>query len=92
VVAGVDVAARVLAPRLRIAPGTKAYGPRYLRDGSLTAFGCYASLVPGTLPAGAAPGGDVLVHCLDRSLDIEDGLRQDELLLARALGGRDLDE
>ena len=67
---GLDVAARVSAPRLRIAPGLVRHGWRLPADGPARAlFALTASLLPGTLVARLGER-EVLIHALDASTPV----------------------
>ncbi len=84
IVAGFDVAMRVLRPDMHLAPGfvtaSLIASPSYSRD----AFCLYQSLQPGVLPAGAE--GDVLMlHALDTGNPIPEIVAQDEALFERAV-------
>ncbi|MCG3174966.1 MAG: hypothetical protein GMKNLPBB_03271 [Myxococcota bacterium] len=62
---GIDVAGRVSARRLRVAPGLVRYRWRLPADGPARAlFALSASLLPGTLVA-AVGEHEVLIHALD---------------------------
>lgn len=62
---GLDVAARVSSPRLRVAPGLVRYGWRLPADGpARTLFALSVSLLPGTLAAHLGER-EVLIHALD---------------------------
>jgi multicomponent Na+:H+ antiporter subunit E len=91
VAAGVDVARRAFDPRLPLRPGFVTF-PTVLDSGSLrSGFCAFASLLPGTLPAGTQEDGTILVHCLDSGQPVQAQLSHDEALFAEALGvaGRD---
>ncbi|WP_404364748.1 Na+/H+ antiporter subunit E [Marinobacter sp.] len=85
VLAGLDVARRLINPRLPMHPGmvtvTTALpeqGPRWLLANTL-------SLMPGTLTV-TIHDNQLGLHCLDTTLDIERGVRRTERYLARAFG------
>ncbi|HYB41160.1 MAG TPA: Na+/H+ antiporter subunit E [Candidatus Methylomirabilis sp.] len=86
VVAGVDVARRVLAPRLSLRPGFAVYPVRLPSGQTRNAFCALTSLVPGTLPTGPDERGALLVHCLDVDQPIAAQLALEESLLSRAMG------
>jgi multicomponent Na+:H+ antiporter subunit E len=75
-VAGLDVAQRVLSPTLDVRPGIRRVPCRIpaglLRQG----FCAVASLQPGAVPVGG-DDATLLVHCLDMSGPIEDELAAD---------------
>lgn len=82
---GLDVAARVLRPRLAIAPGFQRY-PLHLRDqGARVFFFSAISLLPGTLSADVRDGV-VLVHALDNRLDLGPELARLEARVAALFG------
>jgi multicomponent Na+:H+ antiporter subunit E len=81
-VAGVDVARRAFDPGLPLRPGFVSCPlPGPFRQ----AFAAMASLVPGTLPAGAQ-ASTLLVHCLDARPEVATQLAADEARLTRVLG------
>lgn len=86
VVAGSDVAWRALVPRLSLQPGFLVYPVRLPPGPARNAFYALTSQVPGTVPAGPAQGGGLLVHCLDVSQPVVAQLAVEEALLVRALG------
>jgi multicomponent Na+:H+ antiporter subunit E len=70
----IDVAGRVSARRLRIAPGLVRYRWRLPADGPARAlFALSASLLPGTLVA-ALGEQEVLIHALDANAPVADEL------------------
>lgn len=81
VLGGLDVAARALAPRMRLAPGW-VVAPSRLPPAGRVAMGASLSLMPGTLVAGTE-GDRLLVHVLDRTADHAGALRAEEARLAR---------
>jgi multicomponent Na+:H+ antiporter subunit E len=87
IVAGLDVARRVLDPRLPIRPGFLAYPVRIPDGPRRAAFGALTSLMPGTLPVGGDPDGALVYHCLDLDQPIASSLARDEDLLVAAQGG-----
>lgn len=88
IVAGADVAWRALDPKLPLRPGFVIH-PTHLPPGAaLNAFCALTSLAPGTLPAGTADSGAIVVHCLDVGQPVASQLAADEQLLTRALGAR----
>ncbi len=78
--AGIDVALRALAPRLRIRPGFVLYHPQLPPGLKRDAFCTETSLLPGTLPAGAAEDGSLIIHCLDISQPVAEQLAVEETL------------
>jgi multicomponent Na+:H+ antiporter subunit E len=86
VLAGVDVAWRVLQPTLPIKPGFVTL-PSQLQGNARTAFATYSSLLPGTLPIGPAKGGGILVHCLDTGQPVVAQLHAEETRFTRAIHG-----
>jgi multicomponent Na+:H+ antiporter subunit E len=80
VIAGIDVALRALDPQLRIRPGFILYQPRLPPGLKRDAFCTETSLLPGTLPAGTAEDGRLLVHCLDVSQPVSEQLAAEETL------------
>ncbi len=84
-VGGVDVAARVLGPELRIRPGVKRYRWRLPAGGSRVLAIATLCLQPGTL-AVRDEDGVVEVHLLDRSMDLEVSMWELESLIAAMVG------
>ncbi len=84
--AGAEVARLALDPRRRPVPATIAWTPRLPPGGARDAFLAYASLLPGTLPAGDLPGGAIAIHALDGAAGIADAMSEEEARFARALG------
>jgi multicomponent Na+:H+ antiporter subunit E len=86
VVAGVDVARRALGPSLPLHPGFVVY-PAGLPPGpSRNMFATLMSLLPGTVPTGAAAGGGLLVHCLDVEQPVAAQLAAEEEHFAQLIG------
>ncbi|MCH8498768.1 MAG: Na+/H+ antiporter subunit E [Marinobacter sp.] len=84
-VAGLDVARRLLAPSLPIAPGLRALtvhlpegAPRWLLANVL-------SLLPGTLSV-RLQDNQLLMHCLDTGMPLEAQVRQAERRVAALFG------
>ncbi len=82
VVAGVDVARRLLSPRLPLKPGYLTYTtslaegrPRWLLANAL-------SLLPGTLSV-TLRGNELELHCLDTALPVREDVARTELRIAR---------
>jgi multicomponent Na+:H+ antiporter subunit E len=86
VAAGVDIGARAFAPALPLRPGFVCHPPRLPAGSARDAFALLASLVPGSLPAGTAADGSLLVHVLDLDRPVAAGLAGDEVRLGAALG------
>src|SRR5215467_3985892 len=86
IVAGIDVAWRALAPRLRLQPGFVRYPMRLPPGAAQSAFCTVTSLLPGTLPSGCDEKGNLIVHCLDESQPIVEQLRNEEALLMKIMG------
>jgi multicomponent Na+:H+ antiporter subunit E len=84
--AGIAVARLALDPRRRPTPRTIAWTPRLPPGRARDAFLAYASLLPGTLPAGDGPGGIVLIHALDGEAGVAAAMSAEEALFARAFG------
>lgn len=82
---GVDVAARVLRPRLKIDPGFVRYEPRLAHPVARVVFLDSVSLLPGTLSADLRDG-IVEVHALDVSTDLKPALLSLERLVGRLFG------
>ena len=86
VVAGADVGWRALHPRLPLRPGFVVYPVRLAPGPARNAFYALTSQVPGTVPAGPADKGGLLVHCLDVGQTVVAQLAVEEAMLIRALG------
>ncbi|MDR9426109.1 MAG: Na+/H+ antiporter subunit E [Marinobacter sp.] len=85
VIAGMDVAGRLLKPGLPIKPGTMTLclrlpegSPRWLLANTL-------SLMPGTLSV-LLEGNRLTLHCLDRTAPVEQDVRKAEKQIARVFG------
>jgi multicomponent Na+:H+ antiporter subunit E len=89
VVAGSDVAWRALEPRPRLRPGLVPCSLRTAAGPARSAFCAFASLMPGTLPAGFDASGRLLVHCLDVGQPVAAELSAEERRLGRAFGRGD---
>jgi multicomponent Na+:H+ antiporter subunit E len=85
VLGGVDVARRVLAPRLRIDPALVSYRPRLKDPAAQVVFLDTISLLPGTLSADIR-NGLVQVHALDGDPAMVAGLERLEARVARLFG------
>jgi multicomponent Na+:H+ antiporter subunit E len=86
VTAGVDVGWRALHPRMPLRPGFVVYAVGLPSGPARYAFCTLTSQVPGTVPAGPAEGGGLLVHCLDVGQPVVAQLAAEEAMLTRALG------
>jgi multicomponent Na+:H+ antiporter subunit E len=84
---GIDVAARVMRPRLRIDPGFHRYPLRLKDTTAQVLFVDSISLLPGTLSADLRDGV-IDVHALDIGADLEPELQRLEGLVARVFGER----
>jgi multicomponent Na+:H+ antiporter subunit E len=87
VFAGADVARRALDPGLPLCPGFALCPTRLAPGRARDVFCTIASLLPGTLPAGADPSGALLVHCLDVDQDVPAQMAEEEAMFVAALGG-----
>jgi multicomponent Na+:H+ antiporter subunit E len=87
--AGVDVARRVFAPRLRLAPGFVDYPVRLPRGPARNAFELISSLMPGSVASGGTET-QIEYHCLDSGQPLVEQLAAEERVYAAALlpGGR----
>ncbi len=82
--AGVDVARRVLDPRLPLRTGFVSCPLSFPPGLARNTFATITSLLPGTVPAGE-DSGVLVYHCLDTAQPVVEQLWQEERLLARAL-------
>lgn len=87
VLAGLDVARRALAPRMRLAPGYVNYRPQLPPSDARSLFQAMTSQMPGTIPSGTEPSGSIAYHCLDASQPVAEQLAEEESRLLDALGG-----
>jgi multicomponent Na+:H+ antiporter subunit E len=87
VLAGLDVARRALAPRMRLAPGFVPYRPQLPPSDARSLFQAMTSQMPGTIPSGTQPSGAIAYHCLDSSQPVANQLAEEESRLLDALGG-----
>ena len=87
VLAGLDVARRALAPRMRLAPGFVHYPPQLPPSDARSLFQAMTSQMPGTIPSGTQPSGAIAYHCLDASQPVAEQLAEEESRLLDALGG-----
>jgi multicomponent Na+:H+ antiporter subunit E len=86
VLAGTDIARRVLDPKLPVNPGFIRYTPALAPGPTRAVFSTMTCLVPGTLAVGPAPDGALVVHCLDVAQNAAAGLARDEAALLNVLG------
>ena len=84
--AGVDVARRAFDPALPLKLGSVTYQPRLPAGLERSLFAAFASMAPGTLPAGERADGALIIHCLDTDIDVPAQMAVDEARLAAALG------
>jgi multicomponent Na+:H+ antiporter subunit E len=89
VIAGVDVARRVVDPALPLRPGYISYRPLQPDGTARDAFCTWVSLLPGTLPIGSQADGTILIHCLDTDQPIAAQLAAEEAVYLRAIGRGD---
>ncbi|WP_373507930.1 Na+/H+ antiporter subunit E [Thiocapsa sp.] len=82
---GLDVAVRVLLPRLRVQPGHQTYRVRLRSPQARLVFIDSISLLPGTLSADLH-GDLVTVHALDVRTDVVEGLAALERRVASLFG------
>ena len=83
-VAGIDVARRAFAPRLRLQPGFVDYPVGLPRGSARNAFELIASLMPGSVPSGETRD-TIEFHCLDTGQPVVEQLAAEERAYARAL-------
>lgn len=82
--AGAQVARLALDPRRRPEPAHVVWQPMLPPGRARDAFLAYASLLPGTLPAGEAPDSAVLIHALTRADTAAQAMSEEEARFARA--------
>jgi multicomponent Na+:H+ antiporter subunit E len=89
-VAGIDVARRAFAPRLRLQPGFVDFPTGLPRGPARNAFELIASLMPGSVPSDETQG-TIEFHCLDTRQPVVEQLAAEERAYAAALlpGTRD---
>jgi multicomponent Na+:H+ antiporter subunit E len=78
---GIDVASRVLGPRVRVDPGRQDYRLSLSSPGARVFFVDLVSLLPGTLSADLV-GDVVTIHALDQGADMAGDLSQLERRVA----------
>jgi multicomponent Na+:H+ antiporter subunit E len=83
VVAGFEIARRVLKPRLDLRPGLVAFPVSLPKGNARNVFFAIESLQPGNLPAGV-DGNALIIHSLDISQPIAADLARDEAQFALA--------
>lgn len=84
--AGLQVARLALDPRRRPEPAHVTWTPALPPGRARDAFLAYASLLPGTLPAGETPDGAVVIHALTGASTAAAAMVQEEARFARAFG------
>jgi multicomponent Na+:H+ antiporter subunit E len=82
---GVDVAARVFQPRLRLRPGWASFPMRLPEGMARVSLGNEISLMPGTLPAGESDSR-LFIHYLDLDQVSEQMVETEEGRIGEALG------
>ncbi len=82
--AGIDVARRVLSPRMPLQPGFIQYPVVLPRGSARNAFELISSLLPGSVPTDET---DTLIeyHCLDVRQPVAEGLAAEEQAYSKAL-------
>ena len=85
VVAGVDVARRAFAPRVRIDPGFVICPTGFPRGAARNAFASVTSLLPGSVPSGEEESAIVL-HCIDVAQPVAEQIAAEERRYAKAFG------
>lgn len=85
VVAGVDVARRAFAPRVRIDPGFVRCPTGFPRGAARNAFASVTSLLPGSVPSGEEEDAIVL-HCIDVAQPVAEQIAAEERRYAKAFG------
>ena len=82
--AGLQVARLALDPRVSPTPSEVIYVPRLPPGRARDAFLAYASLLPGTLPAGPDASGGIVVHALNGTPRVLESFAEEEARFARA--------
>ena len=82
---GIDVASRVMRPRMRVDPGVRTYELRLTGLNARVFFLDSVSLLPGTLSADMRDG-QLQVHALDVHDNVEASLQRLELRVAELFG------
>ncbi|MBV2090777.1 MAG: Na+/H+ antiporter subunit E [Candidatus Thiodiazotropha sp. (ex Ctena orbiculata)] len=88
ILGGIDVASRVVSPKMRIAPGFLSYRMRLSHPSARRLFVNSLSLLPGTLAADL-DGDSLHIHALDRGTDPDGELKRLERMVS-AVYGEDL--
>jgi multicomponent Na+:H+ antiporter subunit E len=83
VIAGIDVGRRALDLRLPLTPGFVVYPVGLPPGPARNMFTTLMSLLPGTVPTGAAARSQLLVHCLDVEQPVIAQLAAEEAVFAR---------
>jgi multicomponent Na+:H+ antiporter subunit E len=87
VTAGLQVARLALDPRRKPQPAHVTWTPSLLPPGrARDAFLAYASLLPGTLPAGDTAQGAIVIHALTGAGTAAAAMAEEEARFARAFG------
>jgi multicomponent Na+:H+ antiporter subunit E len=84
---GIDVALRVLGPRVRVDPGYLEYRIQLIRPAARVAFMDAVNLLPGTLTADVA-GDRLWIHALDRGAEPMQSLVDLEVRVGHLFGER----
>lgn len=90
-VSGLDIAYRVLHPRLPLRPGLFCYPVRLPAGPLRSSFAALTGAIPGTLPVGTAGDGVLVYHSLDTGDRVRDQLQRDEARMHRAAGLGEVD-
>jgi multicomponent Na+:H+ antiporter subunit E len=85
VLGGIDVASRVLQPKMRIAPGFLKYRIRLTQPSARRLFVNTLSLLPGTLAADLQ-GESLSIHALDTGAELNDELIRLERMVSDIYG------
>ena len=91
VLAGADVARRVLDPKLPLDPGFIRYSTGLPSGTARNFFTALMSLLPGTVPVGSDQSGALVIHCLDIRQPVAAQLAAEEALFVRVIGEADSD-
>jgi multicomponent Na+:H+ antiporter subunit E len=85
VLGGIDVASRVVRPKMRLAPGFLEYRMRLTQASARRLFVNSLSLLPGTLAADL-DGACLRIHALDLGMDLNQQLEELEWRVAAVYG------